>query len=635
MEQEAKEEKVEKTVSNSEIDETNDNGIPRTLSFDKEDTFNEEDPDKIISDLTNKVVLLEKRYNDLRGKYENLVRNNIQKSSLDIKSTLIGMKWGFASHMLKTKAENDSNKLSELIKEKNDLQDINEKMLDLLTEKELENEDLMDKMKENELKSKIEQEQNEEKIQSLEEKIKMLEDTKESSSHDIDNIINEYTTFQEKLKSQIKELSTKEEELQAQNNLKENTIQKLSEEIRDLEIKNYQLKIQSEKMAELKQQETEEQEQLITDNISIRQNNEYLNEKLKLMEQNINRINKLKEEEINNLEKKLEDEKIDIKNYKENKAKEIIELKNKMNKTETEMKFLSDKITQNEKLFNQEKEKNFIIQTNLDKKAKELKEISEYTKKLLANKDTLISQYEEKISDMAKEKNNLISQNKELLEKLKSNKEELVPTKSLEDIMNDDDEKNEKENLDFYINENKLLNEEINGLKEQLSTKGKDLNELKELNEENIKLKMKNEKLSNENENMQNKLKEYQKQEMKSKLMSMQSKISVSMLKLRNESKKSADKLNYDKQINALKKLKEEEKEIYENEIKKIKSELVLMKMKNMKQQALINATNDKIKNLNLKKNDSNINENITQNYYGYIILVLALIIIFLLDFKF
>ena len=41
MEQEVKEEKVEKTVSNSEIDETNDNGIPRTLSFDKEDTFNE------------------------------------------------------------------------------------------------------------------------------------------------------------------------------------------------------------------------------------------------------------------------------------------------------------------------------------------------------------------------------------------------------------------------------------------------------------------------------------------------------------------------------------------------------------------------------------------------------------------
>ena len=33
---------------------------------------------------------------------------------------------------------------------KNDLQEINEKMLDLLTEKELENEDLVDKMKENE-----------------------------------------------------------------------------------------------------------------------------------------------------------------------------------------------------------------------------------------------------------------------------------------------------------------------------------------------------------------------------------------------------------------------------------------------------------------------------------------------------
>ena len=44
-----------------------------------------------------------------------------------------------------------------------------------------------------------------------------------------------------------------------------------------------------------------------------------------------------------------------------------------MNKNEYELKFLNEKITQKEKDINQEKEKNYIIQTNLDKKTKEIK----------------------------------------------------------------------------------------------------------------------------------------------------------------------------------------------------------------------------------------------------------------------
>ena len=43
--------------------------------------------------------------------------------------------------IFKTK-QNDSIKITEVIKEKNDLKEINEKMLELLNEKELENEDL-------------------------------------------------------------------------------------------------------------------------------------------------------------------------------------------------------------------------------------------------------------------------------------------------------------------------------------------------------------------------------------------------------------------------------------------------------------------------------------------------------------
>ena len=597
----------------------------------EQNLLSEDDPKRIISDLTNKIFLLEKMNNELKAKNENLIKNNIKnESKLNIKQSLIGMKWSIASQMLLKKTENDSNKLAEIVKEKEDLQEINEKMLDLLTEKELENEDLMEKLKDFELKSKLEIDQNEEKIKSLEEQLKLLENSKESSSQDIDDIISEYILFQEKLKTQIKELTIKEEELLEENNLKETTIQKLSEEIHDLQINNYNLKIQSENMEKINEKEYEQKEDLITENISMKKNNEYLNEKIKLMEENIIKLNKLKEEEIDSLEKKLEEEKALSKAYKENKIKEILELKNKMNKTEQEIKYLNNKIIQDQNKYNQEKEKNYIMQTNLDKKTKEVKEISEYSKKLLTNKENIIAQYEEKISDMAKEKNELIKQNKELLEKIKTKPNEIVHTKSLEDIMNEEEQ---KENLDFYIKENKLLNEEINGLKEQLITKGKDLSQIKKLNEENINLKMNNEKLIGENEDIKKKLNEYQKQEEKNKLLSMKKKLSESVTKLRSINN-NKEKDNYEKQIKALKKLKEEEKENYEERIKKIKKELVVMKIKSAKKQALINNANEKIKNLNIinnKEKESNQNN----NYTGYIILLMALIIFFLIDKKY
>ena len=69
--------------------------------------------------------------------------------------------------------------------------------------------------------------------------------------------------------------------------------------------------------------------------------------------------------------------------------------------------------------------------------------------------------------------------------------------------------------MDIYIKENKLLNDEINNLKEQLIIKGKDFANIKNLNDENIKLKLKNEELLNENDNIKNKLEEYQKKKSK------------------------------------------------------------------------------------------------------------------------
>ena len=620
---------MEKENDKAQEGEKSENQIEEIKPLSEQDFIKNDDPKQIISDLTNKIILLEKVNNDLKAKNESLVKNNFKNKSLGLKSSLIGIKLGLASQILMKKANSDSSKLADMIKEKEDLQEINEKMLDLLTEKELENEDLMEKLKNYELNSKLEIEQNEEKIRTLEEKLKFLEDSKDSNTQDIDEIINEYTSFQEKLKLQIKELSSKEEELIEQNNLKETTIQKLSEEITDLQIKIYQLKTQSEKMEKIQEREYYEQDKLISENNQMKKNNEYLNEKIKLMEENIKKINKSKEEDISVLENKLQEEKDYLKNYKQSKAEEIIKLKNQINKSELDIKFLSDKLSQNEKNINQEKEKSYIYQTNLEKKTKEIKEINEYSKKLLANKDNIITQYEEKISEMAKEKNELISQNKELIDKLKTKTDEITEAKSLENILNEEEE---KENLEFYAKENKLLNEEINGLKEQLAVKSKDTSEIKSLNEENIKLKIKNEEVLNENESMKSQLDEYKKQELKNKLLLFKKQTSENVAKLRG-AKRNMDKINYEKQMNALKQLKEEEKKNYESQIKKLRMEIAIMKMKNAKQKALINNTNEKIKNLGLK--NDNINEiNQEQNYFVYAALILFLFILFFLDTK-
>ena len=107
---------------------------------------NDEDPEKIISDLQEKIARLEKMNNDLRSKNEGLKKNNIENNSVMTRMSLVGLRRKFTSQGDFNQVKNDSVKLAEIIKEKDDLQEMNEKMLDLLTEKELENEDLMQKI---------------------------------------------------------------------------------------------------------------------------------------------------------------------------------------------------------------------------------------------------------------------------------------------------------------------------------------------------------------------------------------------------------------------------------------------------------------------------------------------------------
>ena len=556
------------------------------------ETEDEEDRDKIIAELQQKIISLEKLNKDLLSKNEGLTKDNIQNNSVLTRMSLVGQRKKFTTTNNIQNAQDDSVKLAEIVKEKNDLQEMNEKMLDLLTEKELENEDLLQKFENYKLESKLENDKNLEKIQSLEDKIVMLENNSEAS-YDIDDIVNEYNNYKERLKKQLNEYSIKEENLKQQLEMKEKSIQELNEEIQSLELENLQLVNQSEAKEKIKEKDIIEIDQLRVENEKIKREMKLLDDELKMARQNEEKKNQLHENEINEFQKQIENEKNNLKIYKDNKSKEIDLLKAEITKNNRELSLFTKKVESTEKMLDDEKQKNFMIQNKLDKKAKELQDINEYTKKLLSNKDNLITQYENKIEEINKDKNNLITQNKELLEKIKIKNEESYST-NLGDILNEDEEDNNKQDLDHYKQENKLLNDEIKGLKEQLATQANDLVELNSLEKEAERLRAENEALFTDNKNIKKQLEEQKKIEIETMPTTRRREFTQSIKNVARKTtlarkktivEKKMDNLKFEKQLNALKKMKEDERKDYEEQIEKLKFELAELKIQALNKQ--------------------------------------------------
>ena len=284
-----------------------------------------------------------------------------------------------------------------------------------------------------------------------------------------------------------------------------------------------------------------------------------------------------------------------------------------------------------EKSLNEERQKNSMIQQKLDKKTKELQEMNEYTKKLLLNKDNILSQYEEKIEKISKDKNDLITQNKELLEKIKLKNDEGNSGTNLADILNKDNNNcnnnniYNKEDIELYTQENKLLHEEIKELKLQLNSQAKDLVELNSLEKEVLRLKTENENLINDNRTIKNKLKEKKKQEEQIVLSKKKKQITKTFRALRRKSIHKYDKFVYDKQMELLKRIKEEEKKNYEEQIKKLKMTIDVLKNKNknIKQQKKRNSFV-----INYKNKIKYITNRYIKKYLIYILFAIFLIYI-------
>ena len=212
------------------------------------DEEKEEKADKIILELQEKIVLLEKANKDLKTKLESTTKKQTLNSTIIMRMAAVGLRKKF---MLKSDTQNDSVKLAEVMKEKDELQQINEKMLDMLTEKELEIDELNENFEKYKLEQQMENEKNLEQIKNLEEKIEALEDAQ--NENQLDDLYNEFDIQREKLMQQINDCTKLEEELNNQIEEKDNKIKKLNEEIQNLQFENLRLLDKSDEQDKINQ----------------------------------------------------------------------------------------------------------------------------------------------------------------------------------------------------------------------------------------------------------------------------------------------------------------------------------------------------------------------------------------------
>ena len=561
------------------------------------DEEKEENANKIISDLLEKNVLLEKTNKDLKNKIESLTKKQTLNSSILTKIATVGLR----KFTLKSDLQKDSVKLAEITKEKDELQQINEKMLDMLTENELEIDDLNKKLEDCKLEAKIQNEKNLEQIKALEERIESLENTEKDK--EFDEVFNEYENNKVKLQKQISGFTKLEEELNYQLDEKDKKIKKLNDEIQNLQFENLRLLNQSDLQDKINQ----------AGYLDMQKLTEELNKNKNEIETMTNELNKKKREMKSleeNKDKEIEKYVEEIEKLKKsnetlnNDLKRLDKLNTQLNNSNKEV---SISMTYMEKTLNEEKEKNYKIQAKLDKNIKELKDINDYYKTLKTNNESLLSDYQKKIDELTNDKYSLISQNKELLEKLKEKKEEEDQGVNLADMMGDEEEKDnkeetensntkDKENLAFYKNENQLLTEEIKGLKEQLNSQAHDLVELNTLEKNIEKLKIENDDLNKNNKELkeqleQEKLKEKITKPIKTENTGLKGLSALRRVQTlsRKQTTKAAniekDKLLLQKNYDRLKQLREDDKKNYEDQIEKLKLDIVTIKVKFLNKQ--------------------------------------------------
>ena len=570
------------------------------------DNSKEVDVFQTIEELNQKNLFLEMENQNLKKKLESNSEDKKSNKKMWWKLAFIGMKNKFKLKTDVSKVQNDSAKIAEIIKQKDDLQEINEKMIDMLTEKEIENENLNHEYEQYKAQYKVEVKcQNDkylEKIEYLKNRIQELQASyKENQVFDV---LKDYDEQMDNFKKQITDYENQQKELLYQINDKDQKIDDLNRTIKNMEMDYLSLSNKIDDQDKINMEG-------INDNILLEEENKSLKMEIRSLKDTIEKkrkeIEDLEEDQIKQLE--IKQQEIDrLKGIIENKAEDIEKLETQNKSLTIGFREKNSQIIKIKEDLDEEKRKNTAIEEKLKKNTKELIEMKDYYNKFKTNNEKSLKEYEEKLDEIRENNKNLLQQNKELLAKIKENNAEKKEEDNLADILEEEEEREKQEKLgtnyrqseeiNYYKNENKLLTEEIKGLKEELSNNAHALIELDNLEKNLEKLKMENDELSNENKELKNKLEkekqnklekkdtltDIQKQDSSSKLLKTFRKVSNLVSLVKKESSKvynaELDKIKLQQDIELLKKLNKEAKEGYEKQIENLKNSILMMKIK-------------------------------------------------------
>ena len=578
----------------------------------KENKENENDNSKevdvfqTIEELNQKNLLLEIENQNLKKKLESNSEDKKTNKKMWWKLAFIGMKNKFKLKTDVSKVQSDSAKIAEIIKQKDDLQEINEKMIDMLTEKEIENENLSNEYAQYKAQYKVEvQCQNEKylkEIEYLENRIQELQAS--NKENQVFDVLKDYDEQMDNFKKQITDYENQQKELLYQINDKDQKIDDLNRTIKNMEMDYLSLSNKIDDQDKINMEG-------INDNILLEEENKSLKMEIRSLKDTIEKkrkeIEDLEEDQIKQLE--IKQQEIDrLKGIIGNKAEEIEKLETQNKSLTIGFREKNSQIIKIKEDLDEEKRKNTAIEEKLKKNTKELIEMKDYYNKFKTNNENSLKEYEEKLDEIREDNKNLLQQNKELLAKIKENNAEKKEEDNLADILEEEEEREKQEKLgtnyrqseeiNYYKNENKLLTEEIKGLKEELSNNAHALIELDNLEKNLEKLKMENDELSNENKELKNKLEkekqnklekkdtltDIQKQDSSSKLLKTFRKVSNLVSLVKKESSKvynaELDKIKLQQDIELLKKLNKEAKEGYEKQIENLKNSILMMKIK-------------------------------------------------------
>lgn len=519
-----------------------------------------------IADLENSISIYEAEINDLKEKITTLQNENtkLKSSGKRIAFQLKGRSSTINTNISPTI------QIAELIKDKKDLEELAERMINMLTDKEIENNQLRDEY------DTLTQEDTQKIFELnnlIEELQEELEITRKANDTEIDYnaILMEYNEFKERTFDQLKESYLKEEQHKKEIDRLNDQILHRNAEIQSLEFENLHWIKTNKRNEEINFDEYKTNQSIISVIDQLR-------EELSLVEKN-------KE----NIEKKylflLEQKESEIKEISEQNrslSKRISELnkeyKDKIEKTSfnvntliKEVADLNEKIAENTKQKKELENKTIEYKILIDKKGKELKEINETAIIIKQSKEKTIIQLEKTISSINEANNSLIEQNKELINQLKMIQlEEKSDTVLSNMIM-------EQTNT----NQNSLLDKENKHLKEVLAQQAKEIVLINSLREENTSLKTEIDSLKEEKDTVDKNLEQHKELIKKN---STRYNLDLSfrknkMIGFKRQCSSIAESL-MDKKLARLNELREKDKIYYTEKIDKLNQELCEQKVK-------------------------------------------------------